>query len=380
MTQELKIYRRSELEAIAPAPDVQGCLFRYRALYVDGVDDTSDPALLGIAFAAIKHRYIMLLVDNQVAQDRDFAEAAFVDGVAAIQTPGRLLPELRHLWFEHAEFFELPLERFVSAEERGAVGDVGFTPDLVLADGYALEIIDDKSGFHPPLTEAQVKSLLQARVYSAYGRKRWPGFPLYKFTIHAVRFKKSTTVTFSNEELDQVEVEMRAAIATIEDAKRTGAWPATPGPSCHYCQLQCPVAEQSMTLPKRVLQPEMAVQLAQWVEVAGKQVAQAKKLLKGYVVAHGPLVANGLEWANRPAESVSYPLNVVIDALHMAGIAGAFDDSEKQGLMISHSALAKTFKAYPMLEEALKSAGKSKTTYRFSARNPELPAHSEEEE
>lgn len=381
MQQPVKVYRRSELEAISPAPDVQGCLHRYHQIWVMGVDDTSDVALIGIAFAAIQHRYIMLLVDNEVGQDQDFAEAAFVDGAAATQIPARLLPELRQLWFHHAESFELPLDRFVAAEERGAVGDVGFTPDLVLAhpERNSLEIVDQKSGWRPPLTEPQVKGLLQARVYCAYGRQRWPNFSAYEFTIEAVRFKKKTTVSFSNEELDQVELEMRAAIATIEDAKKTGKWPATPGPSCHFCELECPVANQAMTLPKRVLQPEMAVQLAQWVEVAGKQVAQAKKLLKGYVVAHGPLVANGLEWANRPAESVSYPLNVVIDALHMAGVAGAFDDSEKQGLMISHSALAKTFKAYPMLEEALKSAKKSKTSYRFGAKNPELPPYQGED-
>lgn len=379
---ELKVYRRSELEAISPAPDVQGCLHRYKAIWIDHVDDTSDVALLGIAFAAIQHRYLMLLVDNQVGQDQDFAEMAFEGGAAATQIPGRLLPELRQLWFHHAETFELPLDKFVAAEERGSVGDVGFTPDLVLAhpERNSLEIVDQKSGWRPPLTETQVKELFQARVYSAYARQRWPNFSAYEFTIEAVRFKKKTTVSFTNEELDQVELEVRAAIATIEDAHKTGKWPATPGPSCHFCELDCPVANQPQTLPKRVINPEFAVQLAQWVTVAQKQVTQAKKLLKGYVVANGPLQANGLVWENRPSESESYPLDKVIDALHMAGVAGAFDDSEKQGLMITKSALAKVFKAYPMLEEALRPSRKVKTSYRFAAKNPELPAHSDEDD
>lgn len=382
MTAPVKIYRRSELEAIAPGPDVEGCLARFKAVWIDGVDDTSDPALLGICFAAIQHRYVVLLVDNQVGQDRDFAESAFVDGVAATQLPGRLLPEMRQLWFHHAETFELPLDRFVAAEERGAVGDVGFTPDLVLAhpERNSLEVVDQKSGYHPPLTEVQVKGLFQARVYSAYARQRWPNFSTYEFTIEAVRFKKKTTVSFTNEELDQVELEVRAAIATIEDAHKTGKWPATPGPSCHFCELECPVANQPQTLPKRVINPEFAVQLAGWVNVAQKQVTQAKKLLKGYVVANGPLVANGLVWENRPSESESYPLDKVIDALHMAGVAGAFDNAEQQGLMITKSSLAKVFKAYPMLEEALRPSKKTKTTYRFSGRNPELPAHLEGDE
>ena len=46
MTTQMKIYRRSELETIAPQQDSEGCLFRYKAIWIDGVDDTSDVALL----------------------------------------------------------------------------------------------------------------------------------------------------------------------------------------------------------------------------------------------------------------------------------------------------------------------------------------------
>ena len=41
-TQELKVYRRSELEAVE-----SGCLHRYRKIWIDKVDDSSDPALIG---------------------------------------------------------------------------------------------------------------------------------------------------------------------------------------------------------------------------------------------------------------------------------------------------------------------------------------------
>lgn len=369
---ELRIYRRSELEAISPTPDSEGCLHRYKAIWIDGVDDTSDVALVGIAFAAVKHAYIVMLRDNGISQDAGLAEAAFAEGVAKTKTPSRLIPDVLQLWMFHAESFELDLDRFVAAEERGSAGDVGFTPDLVYAhpDENTLEVIDDKSGWHPPITEAQLKTLFQARVYSRYARDRWPNFSRYKFTLHAVRFKRSVTVEFTNEELDRVELEVRGAIATIEEALRTNVWPATPGPSCHFCELDCPVAHQEQALPKRILNPEFAQNLAGWVNVASKQVAMGKKLLKGYVVAHGPLQANGLEWANRPSESKSYPIDVVLDALTMAGGMGAFTE---EGLTISHSALAKIFKRFPMLEEALAASAKRKTTYRFGAKNPELP-------
>lgn len=371
---ELRVYRRSELEAISPTPDSEGCLHRYKSIWIDGVDDTSDVALVGIAFAAIKHAYIVSLIDNKITADAGLAEQAFEYGIAKTKTPSRLIPEVLQLWVFHAETFELNNEKFVAAEERGAVGDVGFTPDHVQAhpERNALEVIDDKSGWHPPMTEAQLKALFQARVYSRYARDRWPNFSTYEFTLHAVRFKRSVTVSFTNEELDRVELEVRAAIGAIEEAKRTGYYPATPGPSCHFCELECPVANQDLAMPKRILNPEFAITLAKWVTVAEKQVQLGKKLLKGYVVAHGPLMANGLEWNNRPSEAKSYPIDVLIDVLTMRGGMGAFEDARNAGLTVSHSALSKLFKAFPGLEDDLKKHVVTKTSYRFSGKNPDV--------
>lgn len=377
----LKIYRRSELEAISPAPDTQGCLHRYKAIWIDKVDDTSDVALIGIAFAAIKHAYIVLLNDAALGQDLELAQEAFRIGTVSAKAPSRLLPDIRQLWMFHAEKFELLLDRFVASEERGSVNDVGFTPDLVYAhpDQNTLEVIDDKSGWRPPLTEDQVKALFQARVYSAYARHRWPGFTRYKFTIFAVRFNKATTVEFTNEELDAVELEVSAAISTIEHAHETGEWPAVAGPSCHFCELDCPIAHQDMALPKRILNLEFAAALAAFVVVGQKQIQAGKKLLKGYVIANGPLTVNGLTWDNRPSEARSYPIDVLMDVLTMRGGMGAFEDAANQGLTISHSALAKVFKAFPGLEDDLKNHVKTKTSYRFSAKNPEAQEGDDEE-
>jgi hypothetical protein len=162
MSQELIVYRRSELEAIS-----DGCLHRYRALWVDGVDDTSDIALIGIGFARIKHAYLLRLMEHRLPSDSEEARAAFIEGVALSKTPARLVPELRQVWFFHAERFEVDPDRFVAAEERGEEGQVSWSPDLVLAhpESNALEVIDDKAGWHPPLTEEELKDLFQARVY-----------------------------------------------------------------------------------------------------------------------------------------------------------------------------------------------------------------------
>lgn len=366
---DLRIYRRSELEAVKPAIDAEGCLHRYRMIWMEGADDTSDVALVGIAFAAIKHRYIERLLAIGASQDFEEATEAFKEGIAAEGTPSRLIPEVRQLWIFHAEKFALDIPRFVAAEERGSTGDVGWAPDLVLAhpETDTLEVIDDKSGWHPPISEDELRVLFQARVYSRYARDRWPHFTHYRFTLNAVRFNKAVSVSFTQEELDAVDVEVAAAIAAILEAEKTGQWPATPGPSCHFCTLACPVADQAITLPKR-LDVVQIPKLAAWLLVADKQLKAAKKLLKGAVTVHGPVTVNGVVWDNRPSESVSYPLAAVLDVLRLRNIAGAFEGPEMQDLTITHSALAKLFKQFPMLEEDLLPVRRSKTTYRFGAK------------
>lgn len=378
MSTELKIYRRSELEAIKPTIDSTGCLYRYRKIWMEGVDDASDVSLVGIAFHAVNHAYIEKLLAAQLEQDFELAQEAFIEGVAAAQTPSRLLPQVQDVWKWHAESFELQRDRFVAAEERGSAGAVGFAPDLVYAhpERNALEIIDFKSGWHPPLSVEELKVLFQARVYSKYGMERWPGFDKYEFTLVAVRFRKSVTVSFTPAEFDAIEVEVRGAIATIEEAIRTDTFPATPGPSCAFCELACPVADQQLTLPKRLLVEQIPT-AAEFVLVAGKQLQAIKKVLKAAVATHGPVTVNGVTFDNRPSEQVSYPVDAVMEVLKLRGMAGAFEDASKQDLTLSKSALAKLFKAYPVLEQDLAPVKKTKVSYRFG---PKVAGQDDDEE
>jgi hypothetical protein len=367
MTQVIQVYRRSELEAIKPAADASGCLFRYKAIWLDGVDDTTDVALIGIGFHAISHVYILKLVDAKIGQDYELAQEAYVEGIAEAQTPNRLLPELSNLWKWHSESFELPLERFIATEERGVDSGVAWTPDLVLAhpERNALEVVDFKSGWAPPLSVEELKTNFQARVYSRYSIDRWPHFSAYEFTINAVRFRKRVTVSFTPQELDAVDLEVRAAIATIEDAKATNRWPAIPGPSCNWCTLDCPIADQDISVPKR-FSVEQYQKVGEWLLVAEKQLRAVKKAMKAACAVHGPCNVNGVVFDNRPQVSKSYPMDAVLDVLKVRGVMGAFEGST--GLTFSQSALAKLFKAYPMLETDLSGVVQTKTSYKFSAK------------
>ncbi len=365
MPADLKIYRRSELEAIRPAADVEGCLHRYRAIWIDGVDDTTDLALVGIGFHAVQHAYILRLVEQQIPQDAEEANAAFVEGIAASQTPARLIPEIRKIWDFHVPHFELPLDRFVAAEERQTSGNVGWTPDLVLAhpDRNELEVVDFKSGWAPIPTEDDLRTNFQARVYSRYAQIQWPNFHRYAFTINAVRFGKRATVVFAPTELDSVDLELQASIAVIEEAKRTNHWPATAGPSCHFCTLACPIADQALTVPKRLL-PAQRQTVASWVVAAEQILKEVKKVLKADCVANGPILVNGVEFANRPVVGRSYPAKPVVQALGTVAAVGGLDEC---GLGFSASVLKPFFKQFgKALEDPLAPTMQERTTYRFS--------------
>lgn len=364
-TANLTLYRRSELQAID-----EGCLARYKAIWLDGIDDVSDPALIGIGFHKVKYLYIQLLLEAQTISDGELATRAFLEGVALAQTPSRLIPELKRLWDWHVETFELALERYVTAEEKQIAGAVVFTPDLVEAspDGQELEVHDDKSGWHPPLSEDELRHLFQARVYAYYAMRRWPHFARYRFTLHAVRFNKVVSVVFSHAELESIETELTAHIATIEQAKLTNEWPAVAGPACHFCELKCPLVDNNLVLPKRLLGVQQAQQAGAFLLAAEPMIRSVKKALKGYVAVHGAVDVHGIAFDNRSIVSKSYPADVVVKALAEAGAAGAFDDAADLGLTISHSALKKLFKRFPLLEETIGPSAIEKETWRFGAK------------
>jgi hypothetical protein len=223
----------------------------------------------------------------------------------------------------------------------------------------------------PIMSEVELKMDYQARSYMRFAKDRWPGFSSYRFSLHAVRFAAQVSVTFNDEELDQIEREILADIAVYEEAKRTDNWPAIPGPACRFCSLRCPLLDNLPTLmPKRLTSVEQAQKLAGFILAAEGIVKAAKKTLKEHVSANGPISVNGVVWANRKSEQRIYPLMAVLEVLKLNNLAGVFEDSKQDALTVSHSALAKLFKQHPVLEEQLSAYMTAKPIFRFSARQP----------
>lgn len=370
-----RLYRRSELEA-------SDCLHRYKAIWIDGVDDSSDYSLRGVGFHRVKHQYIQMLRESGLTHDEELSRKAFVVGVGLAKTPTHLLPELRQLWEFHAERWELPLDRFVAAEEKQQADGIGFAPDLVLAhpERNELEIVDDKTTF-APLTEVQAHQDFQARLYTRKAKAVWPGFSSYRFTFAWVRYGSLTSAVFTHEELDRIDLEITAALARIEQAKideaegESNAWPAQAGPSCSFCTLECPLVDHPAVLPKRLEGLTQAQRAGALVLAGDRMLKTVRKALKAYCSAYGPLSINGVVFDNRPILERTYPVDVVLKVLQARSLGGAF---EEHGLTLSHSALSKLLKRFPQLEEDLAPYEQTKTTYRFSAKKPGQEEHDEE--
>lgn len=302
------VHRRSALEAFA-------CPRRYKALYLDGVPDESDPARRGSAFHAAAHRYIAALVKTKQASDFELARVALREGIAESVTPVHLVAEVTDLFWRWTEKFELDLDAFLSVETRQIDAEgYSWQPDLVYAHDAVLELKDWKTHFQI-FTEARAAEEFQALWYCWQARKLWPGFERYRITFVFVRYGVEVSAEFDLAAIDQFEAQVEAIVASIRRASETETWPAVAGASCSYCTLRCDVADHPERVPVRLVtreDAELALQIKLAMTASLKSVDAA---LSHYCAANGAVVTNGMEIAHRPTEKLQFPAAGVFQVL-----------------------------------------------------------------
>ena len=236
---------------------------------------------------------------------------------------------------------------------------------------------DFKTFWHP-LTEVQIRQDFQARWYIYNAMRIWPNFPKYVFTHVYVRYGTQVRVEFTPADFQAFEDEIGAIEATIIEAAARNEWPATAGKECAFCTLTCPLVDQPALIPQRV-KASQAVMVGSWILAADRQVKLAKKALKAYCAAFGAVNVGGVEFDNRPVLQRTYPVDRVVAALTAAGVDKDAATLGTGSLTVSYSALAKLFKSYPALEQALQPFQAKSTSYRFGAKQPEVKDGDEDE-
>lgn len=349
------VHRRSAIEAFS-------CPRRYKALYIDGVPDESDPARRGSAFHAVAHRYIEALRARKVESDLELAKLALTMGLAETITPPHLAHEVSDLFWRWAESFELDLNALLVVEER-QTDDKGHTwkPDLVYAHDDLLEIKDWKSNF-ALWSESHAAKTFQAKFYCWQARKLWPGFSRYRIVFVFVRYGVEVAAEFDVPELEYFESSVEGIVAAIRRAGDTNDFPAIPGESCGVCALTCDVAQHPERVPLQLVTQASAefalgVKLAMTAALRGIDAA-----LNTYCAEHGPVAVNGMEIAHRPTEKMEFPAAGVYEVLHAAEIPPKFT--------VSKSALRSylTTKKFSHVREPLEALAKVTPGNKFSVK------------
>lgn len=317
--------RRSARETFA------ACRRKYQAEYLDGVDMSSAASRRGQAWHRMSELYIAALFEAKLTHDADLAQKALSQ--ARIETAGLTFEEftdLEGLFTRWAPNFRLDLEGHVAVETAMPVFGTLLRLDRIQAvDGETLRIYDAKT--HWAITpQGVLENSWQTNMYLAGARRVFPGWQHYQMVYEFIRWGVfSDVIEKTPAELDAVELAIAESDAAMDEAEDRQVFPATGGKACGTCS----IAHTACPLVLNGWAPSLTPQ-----EAAGalSAIDRARTLLiegvKAHVEANGPVVAGGVEWANRPRVKVAYEAKRVWDVLFNA-------DLEAPALMLSASAL-----------------------------------------
>lgn len=364
--------RRSAIEASA-------CLYRYDQIWNRGVVDQSNEARRGVVFHSAAEIYIGKLAGVPgLTADFDLAKEAFVDAVEMHLLAGQLHEEVRFLFLrKFAERFELNRRLYLHVERQllTPFGDRVFKwkPDLVYAGDDGMTIIDWKTHWIA-WTPDQARREFQSKFYLLAARKEWPNQPAYRMRYVFVRAGLAVDVSYSPTELDTIEEEVDAVLATIDAADRAGEYPATSGPHCSFCRLDCPINGAGSLYPFRVDTAETFDRIAAEYLALNQRLTLMRKALKSYAVTEGARVVNGMTFAHWPRTTTRYPVDSVLAIAEKHRI-------EIPDLTISESALGPLTneRAYPTVAAEIQEVARPRRSYVFEARKggevtlPDMP-------
>lgn len=317
----------------------QECPLRFKVIYLDKRDPGKTlPMLCGSLLHKFFELYVMHL--GKVAQQTDHAAAAAIfddlwrareankdlvgipeslyGGVRAtaeafwtnrVITPSRVIEtemrialtekwELTDWYDKETAFFRIIADRV----------DAGAEPDVV-------HVTDYKTGF-AAVTQGEAEANPQLRRYVVGLRVAFPSAKSFVMDLDFVRPNIVRTVTLAPETADETIDRIMAVSDRIEEQRRTGDWPATPGRGCASCPLfddaTCPaMAKAALQRPPKTA--EEASELLGKVLLAEEQVGRWKSLLRAYGDVLGPARSGGKEYGASVVEAGTYQAREIIE-------------------------------------------------------------------
>lgn len=298
------------------------------------VEDKGDESQRGIAFHEIAFRYIDRLARLNLKADAEEAALAYQEGIALSQVGPHLLKDVNKLWERFSANFELQPHAYLMAEERQETDRFTWIPDLVYIFPNRVTIKDWKT-YYKGLTPEQARNEFQLKFYLLQAKDIWPGFQEYEFVFVFVRLGFEVSIVMRPDDVEAFRPEVEAITLAMDEAARTGNYPAIQGSHCGLCRLKCPLADNPYKLPARLQTVKDAQAAFGRVLSLEQELKALKKALKAWCMTEGPLYYNGQEFIHLSNTSRKFPAAAVIDFLRERGT----DESLIAALMLSKSSL-----------------------------------------
>lgn len=368
------------------------CPRRFRALYIDQVDEGTAPELaLGSLVHEVAASYVRLLRDQRRASSEydlgEIVKAAWTGRDPDVSA--EMYPDFIRFCRELLNWIPDP-DTIVDAEQDLAVTEdwkpIGFS-DIGAAFRGILDVIQIVKGEHGARIlvrdwttgalggSIEGKKDLQLRHYGLLAACTY-GVGEVEVTMHSLRTGASVTVELKEGDHEETRARLLAERTRLggmlEDA--SFAWDPAPGTACGICRLSCPAAGQALAAgaPLRAESPGHARDLLAQVVILDEFRKRLMKPLRGFASQHGAIENNGMVYEARPTVSRTYPMGETAVVLEAAGIpSGAV-------LKVDGKLLKKAIGKNRELAEAVAALEIRKTSERFSVHKAGPPDEDEE--
>lgn len=355
------VFRQSTLE-------LAKCLYRFKKHELEGFPNPQTEATLrGTALHAMHSVYVNHLIATQQSTDYGFADA----------TADRYRGDAADLFKQWVRERIFDPERTFGTEVHIALKP-DFTPaaasatpaeapyrgtlDRIEIDGDHADIYDLKTNF--AIFQA---TTIQAIFYPWLLHKLLPYLKTITFHLDFVRWNVQREDTFTAEEIDVKEIEIRNQVKQIQMAKDDDDWPAVVNPNCCYCVLECPLVKAGMSraVIGQIRDRAEAAAMAGELHALETRAGRIHDVLRQWASENGPIELEHLTLGFKKVRKIEHKA-VVIKALNQE-----FGFAETRALRGDTREVTKIGRQYPEYQRRAEAKAKDKSTTKLVFLKPE---------